>query len=202
MRVAAHAPGRIELLGNHTDYNQGLVLGAAIDRGITVSGERRRDGRMQLRSSLLGQCAIKRENLRPPIEPRWAGYSLGIVRGLLDAGIAVEGFSAEIESTLPIGCGLSSSAALAVATAFFLLKLFSAHLSPMQIAKLCQRAEQDFVGVQSGLLDPVTSIFGRATQAVLFDAQSEEVKLVSFPANLALIVAESGVPARTERRIL
>ena len=192
MRAEAYAPGRVELLGNHTDYNQGVVLAAAIDRGLKVSGERRHDGLIALRSSSLGGFEIERDKLQRQTEPRWVNHVLGVVRELLDAGVSIDGFSAEIEGDLPSGCGLSSSAALEVATAFFLLKLFDARLAPLEIAKLCQRTEHRFVGVQSGLLDQVTSIFGRAQHAVFFDARSEEMCTIPFPAELAVVVAESG----------
>jgi galactokinase len=192
MPTEACAPGRVELLGNHTDYNQGVVLAAAIDRRLNLSGERRSDGIITLRSASLGEFEIRRENLRPQSKPRWVNYVLGVVRELLDAGIGIDGFSAEIEGDLPSGCGLSSSAAIEVATAFFLLKLFDATLPPLAIAKLCQRGEHRFVGVRSGLLDQVTSIFGRAGHAVFFDARSEEVRVIPFPPRLALIIAESG----------
>ncbi len=192
MGAEAYAPGRVELLGNHTDYNQGLVLTAAIDRGLRVRGERRNDRRILLDSSAMGRFEIGLDELQPQAETRWANYILGVVRGLLDAGIAIEGFSAKIEGNLPGGCGLSSSAALEVATAFFLLKLFSADLPALEIARLCQHAEHSFAGIQSGLLDPVTSIFGRANHLILFDARSEEVRAVSFPLELALLIAESG----------
>ena len=192
MPTEACAPGRVELLGNHTDYNQGVVLAAAIDRRLKVSGERQSDGLITLRSLSLGKFEIRRENLRPQSEPRWVNYVLGVVRELLDAGLSIDGFSAEIEGDLPSGCGLSSSAAIEVATTFFLLKLFDATLPPLAIAKLCQRAEHRFVGVRSGLLDQVTSIFGRAGHAVFFDARSEEVRVIPFPPRLALIIAESG----------
>ena len=193
MHAEAYAPGRVELLGNHTDYNEGVVLAAAIDRGLKVSGEQRSDGRIALRSASLGEFEIRRDNLEPQTEPRWVNYVLGIVRELLDSGLPIDGFSAEIEGDLPAGCGLSSSAALEVATAFFLLKLCDTSLAPLEIAKLCQRAEHRFAGVRSGLLDQVTSIFGRAGHAVFFDARSEEVRPIPFPTGLALIIAESGV---------
>ncbi len=192
MRAEAYAPGRVELLGNHTDYNQGLVLAAAIDRGLKVSGERRHDGRITLRSLSLGEFEIGLDELQRQTEPRWVNYVLGVVRELLDAGLSIDGFSAEIEGDLPANCGLSSSAALEVATALFLLKLCATTLPPLEIAKLCQRAEHRFVGVHSGLLDQVTSLCGRAQHAVFFDARSEEVRTIPFPPELALVIAESG----------
>lgn len=190
MRAEAYAPGRVELLGNHTDYNRGLVLAGAIDRGMRVRGAVRDDRRIALRSSL-GRFEIGCEELRPRTAPGWANYPLGVVSELCRAGIQVGGFSADIESNLPAGCGLSSSAALEVATAFFLLKLFRAEMAPMEIARLCQRAEHRFVGVQSGLLDQATSIFGRAGHVILFDARSEEIRTIPFPPELALVLAES-----------
>ena len=192
MRAEGYAPGRVELLGNHTDYNEGVVLAAAIDRGLRGSGERRNDGLILLRSSSLGEFSIDSGDLRRQGEPAWVNHPLGVVRELANAGIPIAGFSAEIDGNLPSGCGLSSSAALEVATAFFLLQHFETELPPMQIAKLCQRAEHLFVGVQSGLLDQVTSIFGRADHVVFFDARSEEVRAIAFPPGFALIIAESG----------
>jgi len=192
MRSSVFAPGRVELLGNHTDYNQGLVLDAAIDRGLRVSGARRDDRRIALCSNSAGEFEVDLDNLRPVAEPAWVNYPLGVVRELLGEGIKIGGFSARIEGDLPSGWGLSSSAALEVATACFLLRLFSAELPPLAIARLCQRAEHHFVGVHCGLLDQLTSIFGRAGHAIFFDARSDEVRPISFPANLVLIVAGSG----------
>lgn len=192
MRAEAYAPGRVELLGNHTDYNEGVVLAAAIDRGLTVAGESRDDGVIAISSVSMGRIKIPRRQLRPQQEKRWANYALGVVNELDSLGISIDGFSAEIAGDVPLGCGLSSSAALEVATAFFVLKLCQREIPPLEIAKLCQRAEHTFVGVQSGLLDQVTSIFGRAGHAVFFDARSEEVRTIRFPRGLALIIAESG----------
>src|SRR5207302_9900012 len=106
--------------------------------------------------------------------------------------VSIDGFSARIESDVPAGAGLSSSAALEIATAFFLLKLARREMAPMEIAKVCQRAEHSFVGVQSGLLDQVCSIFGQEDRVVYFDARTEEVRTFPFPGDLALIITESG----------
>ncbi|HEY2711132.1 MAG TPA: galactokinase [Chthoniobacterales bacterium] len=191
MQSSAFAPGRVELLGNHTDYNQGLVLAAAIDRGLRVSGARRSDRRIALCSNSAGEFESDLDNLRPVAEPAWVNYPLGVVRELLEAGVKIGGFSARIEGDLPSGWGLSSSAALEVATAYFLLRLFSAELSPLAVARLCQRAEHHFVGVHCGLLDQLTSICGRAGHAIFFDARNDEVRPIPFPADLVLIIAES-----------
>src|SRR6476469_8252949 len=191
-KTAAHAPGRGELLGNPTDYNEGVVLGAAIDRGINVAGSRRDDGMIRIHSHDFGKVEIPLSELRPRSEDRWVNYALGVVRELIDLGVPVTGFHAEVTGDVPIGAGLSSSAAFELATALFLLKLLPRKLARLEIAKACQRAEHRYVGVQSGLLDQVIALFGRANHAVFFDCRSKEILAVPFPPGLALIVAESG----------
>jgi galactokinase len=192
--VAAYAPGRVELLGNHTDYNEGLVLAAAIDRGLTVRGSTVH-GSISLESASMGSATISLSDLKPQKgETRWANYALGVAAELIARGIPLEGFCAQIEGDLPRGNGLSSSAAFEVATALLVLELCHSHLPRIEIAKVCQRAEHTFVGVQSGLLDQVTSIFGQADHVVCFDARSEEVRVIPFPPDLALIVAQSNTP--------
>jgi galactokinase len=192
MRVKAYAPGRVELLGNHTDYNQGVVLGVAIDRGLNMTGENREEDLITINSTSMGRVEVRCAELRAQTKQPWVNYVLGVVRELNSLGIPIAGFSADLEGNLPVGCGLSSSAALEVATALLLLKLHQRELPPLEIAKACQRAERAFVGVQSGLFDQVTSIFGRADHTILFDARTEEVRTISFPRGLALIVTESG----------
>jgi galactokinase len=135
---------------------------------------------------------IRRDELYPQREHPWANYSLGVVSELDSLGLPIPNFSARIDGDLPAECGLASSAALEVAMAFFLLKLSRAELPRLQIAKICQRVEHQFVGVQSGLLDQVCSIFGREEHAVFFDARHEEVRTIPFPRGFALLVAESG----------
>ena len=196
MRARAYAPGRVELLGNHTDYNEGVVLAAAIDRGLKITGENREDDLITINSVSMGRAEVRGPGMRPQCKQTWVNYALGVVRELKSLGIAIAGFSADLDGDLPAGCGLSSSAAFEVAIALLLLKLHQRKLSPLEIAKACQRAERDFVGVESGLLDQVTSIFGRADHAVFFDARTEEVRTIPFPRNLALIVAETNCKRR------
>ena len=190
--ISAYAPGRVELLGNHTDYNDGVVLGVAIDRGLTVLGHVRDDSVVSLCSNIEGKFEVELSALRPQATAPWANYAIGVLKELMALGIPVTGFSAVIESDLPIGCGLSSSAALEVATALFVLKLARCQLPPLTIAKICQRAEHRFVGVQCGLLDQVTCIFSQRNQAVFFDCRTNQLQRIRFPADLALIIAESG----------
>jgi galactokinase len=189
----AEAPGRIEVLGNHTDYQEGLVLGAAIDRMIRVRGAALDGGRILLRSTSYPPVEANITDLQPQLgDARWANYPLGVASELLLHGIALTGFSARYESDLPVGAGLGSSAAISVATVFFLLKLSGRELAPLEIAKLCQRSEHRFAGVQSGLLDQVMSIFGKTSQLVFFDCRTEEIRAIAFPNDLAFIVADSG----------
>ena len=196
-KVAAYAPGRVELLGNHTDYNQGVVLAAAIDRGLTVSGTAREDERIVLTSATLrGRIDVPLGAIRQVESEPWANYPLGVTREMLAAGFTLRGFEAEVSGDLPAGGGLSSSAAFEVATALFLARLFRLHLPPLALAKLCHRAENQFVGVQSGLLDQITCVFGRADHVVFLDCRSEEIRTAQFPPDLALIIANSGVTHR------
>ena len=191
MRAKAYAPGRVELLGNHTDYNEGVVLGAAIDRGLSMTGQDREEDLITINSVSMGRAEVRCSELRAQTNEPWVNYALGVIHELKSLGVPIGGFSADLDGDLPAGFGLSSSAAFEVATALLLLKLKQRKLPPLEIAKACQRAEREFVGVQSGLLDQVTSIFGRADRAVFFDARTEEVRTIPFPRNLALIIAET-----------
>lgn len=192
--ASANAPGRVELLGNHTDYNQGVVLAAAIDRGITANGTSRDDDRITLASDFApGRVEVAVSGFTAQTKQRWANYPLGVVQQFQRLGHAVCGFDAAISGDVPAGAGVSSSAALEVATAGLLMKLNDLHLAPLEVAKLCQRAENEFVGVRSGLLDQATSVFGRADHVVYMDFQTEEIRTIPFPTGFALVIVESGV---------
>lgn len=199
MTVSAFAPGRIEVLGNHTDYNEGLVLGAAIDRGLTVTGSRHDDHLIRLSSNLLGEVELRLDQSSSQDEPTWANYVLGVVRELIELGVSIGGFEMNVATTLPPRSGLASSAALEVATALFLLELHERTLPPMELAKLCRRAEQRAAGVQSGLLDQVISLYGRANHLICFDCRAESIELIPFPSDLTFVVAQSGRPRELTR---
>jgi galactokinase len=190
----SHAPGRVELLGNHTDYNDGVVLSAAIDHGVTVHGGSRADGRVVLTSlALEKRVDVPLDDFGKQTDESWSNYALGVVRVFADRGYKLGGFSMEIVSDLPIGAGLSSSAALEVATATFLKKAFRWEIQPLQLAKLCRQAENEFVGVNCGLLDQVSSVFGKKNCAIFLDCRNETVEAVPFPDGVALLITHSGV---------
>jgi galactokinase len=193
MPTTAFAPGRVEILGNHTDYNGGVVLSAALQLGVTASGDRLPDGRIELSSD--GLDGLEKIDRRPGLQrsEKWTDYPLGVAEMLARAGAEAGGFSIHFSSTLPSGAGLSSSAALEVATAALLLKLYPFPLSPLEVAKLCRRAENQFVGVNCGLLDQASSVFGREDHLVFLDCRAESVETIPLPPQLGLLVINSGV---------
>jgi galactokinase len=211
------APGRVELLGNHTDYNQGLVLALAVDRHVFISVSARTDGRVELISSAFpfAESFLIDQLQRNPAAP-WADYVKGVLDELRKRNIHCSGFNAAIHGTLPLGAGLSSSAALEVATALAVRQLhpysFTASgqarsfkrpdagplpaLSPadrLEIAKTCLAAERNFVGVNCGLLDHISSLFGKAFHAVEIDCQSLAIETVPMIGEIALVLCNSGV---------
>lgn len=189
------APGRAELLGNHTDYNDGLVMAIAVDRGITLRGGKRQDGDIHLKSEHMDhEVVIPLQQLAPQAgRTEWANYLLGVVEQFQQRGEWVEGFSAEVSSTLPMGAGLSSSAALEVATALFLQKAFNTKIPPLDLARIAQKAEHTYTGVQCGLLDQISSLMSRAGHVTYIDCRTFNVKHVPLPDNVAFVIANSGV---------
>ncbi|MFV0416985.1 MAG: galactokinase [Chthoniobacterales bacterium] len=188
------APGRVEVIGNHVDYNGGVVLSAALQLGIRVKGRQTEDGTIRLASEGIDERVCVDSQV--PVAPleNWADYPLGVWSELKKTGAPVRGFEAEFSSTLPIGAGLSSSAAIESATAMLLQSLYNFKLSPLEIAKICQRAENQFVGVNCGLLDQVSSVFGRSGNLIVLDCRSEEVSHQPLPGEVVFIVVHSAVP--------
>jgi galactokinase len=181
--ITAYAPGRAELLGNHTDYNEGYVLALAVDRGITLTGSARNDRKIELRSRELGKTETSSlDDLAAEKVADWSRYILGVVDQFRSNEISLGGFEAEISGTLPMGAGLSSSAALENATCLFL-----------QIARFSQMAEHDFVGVRCGLLDQITSLLSRAGDITLIDCRSFQIDFVPLDQQISVIIANTGV---------
>ncbi|MEX0774329.1 MAG: galactokinase [Phycisphaeraceae bacterium] len=189
---AAAAPGRVNLIGEHTDYNDGLVLPMAIARYTVIVGARTDDGMARLASLTQNDEALfaVSPDLRPG-EPRWANYVKGVVAGLIgDFGRHFPaGFEAVIASTVPLGGGLSSSAALEVAAATLLEAMSGQTLDPVEKALLAQKAEHEFAGMPCGIMDQFISTMAREGHAMLLDCRSHETRFVplSDPAVSVLI---------------
>jgi galactokinase len=192
--AAAYAPGRVNLIGEHTDYNEGFVLPAAVDRGVAVAARRLAGDRFALHAVDLGEhCTFSREPLeRDPAHP-WADYFKGVVWALARAGIDVPTCEAAITGDLPRGAGLSSSAAYEVATALALARLGGFELPSLELAKLARQAENGFVGVACGIMDQMASTFGEQGRALLLDCRSLAHETVQIPAGLKVVVVNSGV---------
>ncbi len=190
--ASSFAPGRVELLGNHTDYNGGVVLSVAINLGIAARGRTRNDEKIRLTSEgLSGVVNADLETLAP--NDSWADYPLGVAKVLHDNGFPVAGFEANFSSNLPLGAGLSSSAAIEVSMAVLLTRLFNFQVPPIDLARLCRKAENEYVGVSCGLLDQVSSIFGEKDHAIFLDCRAETVETLPFPPEVGLLVVHSGV---------
>ena len=196
--ATSRAPGRVELLGNHTDYNEGVVLSAAINYAVTTRGEAIEERRAEVTTSFAKEPVNASLDALSPFsgESSWANYSLGVAAILREEGYTFGGFTMQVESDLPAGAGLSSSAALEVATARLIMKLYSLEIDPLRLAKICRRAENDFVGVKSGLLDQVSSIFGKRGQAIYLDCRSEQIENIPLPPESALLVFHCGIEHR------
>lgn len=192
--ITTYAPGRAELLGNHTDYNEGFVLAIAVDRGTTIRGSIRDDRNIHLHSHELNkdQDIILDQLASERVAP-WSRYILGVVDQFRRNELNIGGFDADISGNLALGAGLSSSASLEIATVLFLAKAFNVRLESIQMAHLAQMAENDFVGVRCGLLDQITSLMSRAEQATFIDCRSFEVRHVPLSDKTSLVLANSGV---------
>jgi galactokinase len=169
-----HAPGRINLIGEHTDYNNGYVLPAAIDKGVTVAASKRNDDLIVLYSVQFNEKLQVRVSEIKPLKNKWSNYVLGVVDQLLQRGHRITGFNAIIDGNIPIGAGLSSSAAVECATAMVLSELFYLKLTGLGIVTIAQAAEHEYAGVKCGIMDQFASMFGRKNHALQLDCRSME----------------------------
>jgi galactokinase len=198
-RWIAAAPGRVNVIGEHTDYNDGFVLPMAIERYTVIAAAPTAKGvsRVELRSSeKAGQPVMI--DLSKPMKPFargiWANYPAGVLAGFLARGISPGGFDALIHSTVPLGGGLSSSAALEVATATLLETITGRTLDPVDKALLCQQAEHQYAGVPCGIMDQFISVMGRKDHLLLLDCRSRKPELVPMrDPSVALLVTNTNV---------
>ena len=177
----AAAPGRVNLIGEHTDYNDGFVLPMAIDRYTLVAGDRNAKRDVTIHSVTTGETSSF--SVRSKVQrgqPGWSNYVRGVVAGFQQRGFKISGFDAVIDSTVPFGGGVSSSAALEVATATLLEAMAGESLDPVEKALLCQHAEHQFAGVPCGIMDQFTSVLAQQDHALLLDCRSRAATPVSM----------------------
>ena len=195
--LVARAPGRVNLIGEHTDYNDGLVLPMAIDLGTTIDFVPSDDRLVDLTRAATGErVVIDLDERTTPATGRfgdWTDYVAGTAWALREAGGNPGGFVGLLGGDLPIGQGLSSSAALELASAWALSAGESPLADRMAVARACQRAENEFVGMPCGILDQFAAAFGVRDAALLLDCRSLEHRPVTLPAGAAFLIAESGV---------
>lgn len=188
------APGRVNLIGEHTDYAGGFVLPAAIDFGTLATISPRRDGRLEIWSQNF------REGITFPIndlpqspQKHWSDYPLGVIWALQESGVEVPPFSMALWGNVPVAAGLSSSASLEVVTALAALSLAGREMPRKQIAQLCQRAENVYVGSSCGIMDQFIAANGAADHALLLDCRSLEFRLAPIPHEISLVIANTMV---------
>lgn len=174
------SPGRINLIGEHTDYNMGYVLPAAINKGAYVGIIKTETETINLYALDLNDAYICTLSNYTKSPKEWPNYIIGVVNELLKMGKKLAGFTAVFASCVPIGAGMSSSAALACATVFALNHIFDLDLTKLQMAQIAQQAERDFVGVQCGIMDQFASVFGKKNFAIKLDCRTLQYEYVSF----------------------
>jgi galactokinase len=190
------APARVNLIGEHTDYNDGFVLPLAIDRRVTVAAARRGDDLLRLVSLERGERRLRLAEVAPGAVDGWAAYAAGTLWALQRDGVEVGGLDLLLASDVPIGSGLSSSAAVECATLLAARALYGGPDEPARLAAIARRAENDVVGVPCGIMDQMAALACRAAHALLLDCRSLEADQVPFApadAGLAVLVVDTRV---------
>jgi len=190
--VVFRAPGRVNLIGEHTDYNDGFVLPAAIELATYVAAAPRADRLLRIDSSAFGDCAEMSLDA-PPQAPRrhWSDYVFGVAAAMLRAGLPLVGADLSIDGDLPMGAGLSASAALEVGVGAALAKIAGLRLAPERLALLGQSAENDFVGMRCGVMDQFASACGVEGAALLLDCRTLETRRTPIDPRVRLLVCNS-----------
>jgi galactokinase len=187
------APGRVNLIGEHVDYSEGFVLPLAIDRATVVAAAPRDDRRVRIRSLDRDETAeFDLDAPDPQPAGAWSDYARGVALAL-GRRIPLAGADLALRTTVPIGAGLSSSAAFELAVGLALVTLSGAALSPHELAHAAQEAENGFVGLRSGIMDQLASAYGVRDHALLIDCRTEEISPVPLPGSAAIVVADTGV---------
>ena len=193
------APGRVNLIGEHTDYNDGFVLPMAIERYTVIAAGRPANplasGEARVFSTGVNEWAtVKTEPPMPQLDSSWANYVQGVLAGCAERGLQPGGFEAVIDSTVPIGGGLSSSAALEVATATLVEAMTGRQLDRAEKALLCQKAEHEYAGMPCGIMDQFSSVMGQEGCLMLLDCRSQAIEMVQFAdPDVAVLIANTNV---------
>ncbi|WP_017559028.1 galactokinase [Nocardiopsis baichengensis] len=194
------APGRINLIGEHTDYSDGFVLPFALPQALDAAAARRADGTARLRSLQSAQaCGIRTADLEPGAVEGWAAYPAGALWVLREEGLPVDGLDLLVDSTIPFGAGLSSSAALSCAAVMAAASVHGAAPGPQEIVRMARRVENDFVGMPCGVLDQSASMLSTAGHALFMDTRTLETEQVPFDPGahgLTVLVVDTRAPHR------
>jgi galactokinase len=181
--LTVKAPGRINLIGEHTDYNEGFVMPAAIQKAATVYIEKREDSTIHLFAEDLKESYTLNLDTVTKSSKDWANYIIGVIAQFQKVVTIPKGFTLRLKSDVPIGAGLSSSAAIECAVAFAINELFSLGLDRMQLTKMAQKAEHEYAGVLCGIMDQFASMFGKKDQVILLDCKTMHYQY--YPLKLA-----------------
>jgi len=188
------APGRVNLIGEHTDYNDGFVMPVAINFSTWISLHPRAGRKLEIHSENFDETVLfDLDDPNPAPRGHWSDYAIGVAIMLERAGHRLRGSHLSIRGEVPIGSGLSSSAALEVATAFALTANSDLTITKIELARLCRQAENDFVGARVGIMDQFVSVFGERDKALLLDCRSLEFKLLPVPSEVQLVVCNTMV---------
>ncbi len=188
------APGRVNLIGEHTDYNEGFVMPAAVEFSAYVGACANPQGHLVIQSKEFpGQFEFEIDRLPERRTGEWCDYVLGVARVLQQQGVKLVGANLLLHGEVPIGSGLSSSAALEVASALAFLGISNADLPRPEIAKLCRKAENEFIGARVGIMDQFVSCTGKVGHALLLDCRSLEYKFAPIPDGIELVVCNTKV---------
>jgi galactokinase len=186
------APGRVDLMGSHTDYNLGYVLTLPIDRDTWIAARPRSDRTVRVHSlNVQGGSDFDLDAITHDEQQPWTNYVRGVAAVLQGEGYALTGFDGLVHSTVPLSSGLSSSAALEAATAVLFQALDGWEIEPIRLALLCQRAENEFVGMNCGVLDQYTSILGQAGCALLLDCRDLTGRPVALPDDVQVVICDT-----------
>jgi galactokinase len=193
-RIAV-APGRVNLIGEHTDYNDGWVLPMAIDRRVGVAFGPREDGVLRAHSVIFDETReLSIDDLTPSGGSEWFSYPAGVAWAMISSGLEVAGADLVVDGDVPVGSGLSSSSALVMATALALCEASGIPWSPVEMALLGHRVERDWVGIQGGVMDQFTATMAEEGHALLLDCRSLSHSPVPIPDEAAVVVMDTGVP--------